>query len=87
MNTIGIRELRQDASGAVRRVSAGESLVVTDRGRPVAQLVPATSSGLAHLLAIGAARPALESIADLPQPVEGNPLSRSLHDLRDEERY
>ena len=37
---IGIRELRQHASQYLRRVAAGESFTVTDRGMPVAQLVP-----------------------------------------------
>jgi prevent-host-death family protein len=40
MDTIGLRELRQDASAFVRRVQAGESFTVTVQGRPAAQLVP-----------------------------------------------
>ena len=38
--TVGLRELRQGASDVVRRVEAGETVVVTVNGRPVAQLVP-----------------------------------------------
>ncbi len=41
MTEIGIRDLRQYASQHLRAVAAGETLTVTDRGRPVAQLVPA----------------------------------------------
>jgi prevent-host-death family protein len=37
---IGIRELRQDLSAQLRRVKAGERLVVTERNRPVAVLAP-----------------------------------------------
>lgn len=37
---MGIRELRQRASELIRLVEAGESVEVTDRGRPVAMLVP-----------------------------------------------
>ena len=37
-----IRELRQSASVHLRKVSAGEEIVVTDRGRPVARLVAAS---------------------------------------------
>jgi len=44
MESIGLRELRQDASAVVRRVEAGESLQVTVSGRPVARLVPAPLS-------------------------------------------
>lgn len=37
---VGVRELKSELSGYLRRVTGGESLVVTDRGRPVARLVP-----------------------------------------------
>lgn len=40
METVGVRELRQNASVYLRRVAAGESITVTDRGVPVAMLVP-----------------------------------------------
>jgi prevent-host-death family protein len=37
---IGIRELRQNASAYLKRVASGESITVTDRGVPVAVLIP-----------------------------------------------
>ena len=37
---VGIRELRQNLSVYLRRVADGETLHVTDRGRPVAVLAP-----------------------------------------------
>ncbi len=40
METIGVRELRQHASRYLARVATGETIEVTDRGRPVALLVP-----------------------------------------------
>jgi prevent-host-death family protein len=40
MTSIGIRELRQQASYYLKLVAAGERVEVTDRGRPVAMLVP-----------------------------------------------
>lgn len=40
METVGVRELRQNASVYLRRVAAGESITVTDRGVPVALLIP-----------------------------------------------
>ena len=40
METAGLRELRQQASELVRRVEAGETIVVTVSGREVAQLAP-----------------------------------------------
>lgn len=40
MTTVGLRELRQDASGLVRRVEAGEEIEITVSGRPAARMVP-----------------------------------------------
>jgi prevent-host-death family protein len=36
----GIRDLRDHLSRYLERVQAGEELTVTDRGRPIARLVP-----------------------------------------------
>jgi prevent-host-death family protein len=41
METVGLRELRQDASDLVRRVQAGAEIAITVAGRPAARLVPA----------------------------------------------
>ena len=41
METVGLRELRQDASGLLRRVEGGEEIIITVSGRPSARLVPA----------------------------------------------
>jgi len=38
--TIGVRELRRDLSGYLRRVQQGESFAVTSRGRAIAVLGP-----------------------------------------------
>jgi prevent-host-death family protein len=40
MDRVGVRELRQNLSRHLDRVKAGHSLVVTERGREVALLVP-----------------------------------------------
>ncbi|MGH7866960.1 MAG: type II toxin-antitoxin system Phd/YefM family antitoxin [Candidatus Dormibacteraceae bacterium] len=37
---VGIRELKEQASAVIRRVAAGETIKVTDRGRAVARIVP-----------------------------------------------
>lgn len=42
MDTVGLRELRQDASELVRRVENGEQIDITVSGRLAARLVPAT---------------------------------------------
>lgn len=41
METVGLRELRQDASELVRRVEGGEQIDITVSGRLAARLVPA----------------------------------------------
>jgi prevent-host-death family protein len=42
--SVGVRELRQNLSRYLERVKAGEGLVVTERGRVVARLIPAGAS-------------------------------------------
>lgn len=49
MERVGVRELRRQASAILRRVAAGETIEVTDRGRPVAVLSQSIPSGLARL--------------------------------------
>jgi prevent-host-death family protein len=51
MKSIGVRELRQRASEHLKEVAQGRTLEVTDRGRPVARLVPALVSSRRELLA------------------------------------
>jgi len=40
MRTAGIREARQNLSGLIEEVRQGREILITDRGRPVARLVP-----------------------------------------------
>ena len=51
-----MRELRQHASRYLARVRAGETIEVTDRGRPVARLVPVEETW-EDLIASGFVRP------------------------------
>lgn len=44
MERIGVRELRGDLAAAIRRAGAGERIVITVDGAPVAQLGPLESS-------------------------------------------
>lgn len=37
---VASRELRNDTAGLLRRVEEGERIVITRRGKPVAELVP-----------------------------------------------
>jgi prevent-host-death family protein len=70
MTAVGVRELRQRASELLRRVEAGETIEVTDRGRPVAVLAPLPKAGpLEQLRAAGEVIPAAASLSDLPDPL------------------
>lgn len=91
MRSIGIRELRQRASEYLRLVEAGETVQVTNRGRPVALLVPVPDgSPLERLTAEGRMAPADADLLDLGAPlapVPGHPLpSRRLEATRADER-
>jgi prevent-host-death family protein len=43
---VGIRELKSHLSKYIARVRAGETVVVTDRGKPVARLEPVVTEEL-----------------------------------------
>lgn len=45
MVEVATRELRNDTAGVLRRVEAGETVVTTVRGKPVADLVPHRPAG------------------------------------------
>lgn len=86
METIGVRELQQHASAALRRVARGETLGVTDRGRLVAVLsAPSTATGASSLLASGRVQLARRRSNELPAPVPSTRnTSEVLDELRDE---
>ena len=74
---VGIRELRDHLSGWLEAVASGREITVTDRGKPVARIVPvAGRSKLEQLIAEGRVRPPLRPAepanARPPIPVEGS---------------
>lgn len=84
-----MRELRQNASRYLASVaSTGDPIEITDRGRPIARLVPVTSDDWADLAASGEITLATgeQDIRDLePIATEFN-VSEALANLRDQER-
>lgn len=87
---VGVRELRQNLSVYLERVLVGERLEVTDRGRPVALLVPlpAATTLVDRLVAEGRAVPASRGLDDLP-PLRGvgaTGLDAALQQALDDER-
>lgn len=68
MTTISQREMRNDSASVLRRVQGGETLTVTNRGRPVARLTPIRGSVLDDLEADGLARPPQDGWDTFPAP-------------------
>ena len=90
METVGIRELRQNASQVVAKVAAGQVITITDRGRPVAQMSPLANSSIERLRERGLITPATRTFEEYCASTKlttGPPLSPVLQQLRDEERY
>ncbi len=65
METITHREMRNHSADVLRRVEAGESLIVTNNGRPVAVVSPIERRVLDELIAQGQVRRAVRDVADL----------------------
>jgi prevent-host-death family protein len=87
MDEVGIRALKQNASAVVAEAAAGETITITDRGRPVARLTAIPSSRLQQVIAAGRARLPRRDIATLPAPKPGPLLTDDLIASRDAERY
>lgn len=90
MASVGVRALRQRASELLRRVQSGESIEITDRGRPVAVLAPLPEDPLERLRASGDLEGGEGDLADLPDPLPlprgSEPPSSVLSRLRRDER-
>jgi len=70
MTSVGVRELRQRASELLRLVEQGETIEITDRGRPVARLGPVPEgTPLQQMQAAGEIEPASGRFDDLPEPL------------------
>jgi prevent-host-death family protein len=94
VQTVGARELKTRLGTYLRRVEAGSSLVITERGRPVAELRPLTpghgdeQAVLQEMIAVGeASRVSTEPLeAIVPLTLRGEPLTRTIQRERDD-RY
>lgn len=70
---IGARELRANLAAALRQAGAGQRVVVTVDGRPVAQLGPldaAGAPGLAELAAAGLVEPPRRDRPTAPEGID-----------------
>ncbi len=70
MESIGVRELQQNAAATVERVRLGETVEVTVRGRPVARLVPLRGTLLDRLEASGKLKRGRGDLLDLGPPLK-----------------
>jgi len=89
---VGIREAKVNLSRYVRLVQKGGEVVITDRGRPVARIVPFTASELSlderveRLVEQGRLEPvAPHRIKAIPPPIQvpGDAAQRMLREDRD----
>lgn len=91
MITVGLKTLKNKLSEYVRRAAAGETIVITDRGRAVAEIVPPRrepESIIERGIREGWIRPAVRG-ADWPpprKPIPGLTLEKLMAELdRDRE--
>jgi len=68
-DVVGIRDLKQNASEVMARVKKGDSVVVTDRGRPVGRIVPLSPSPVEELIAAGLLSEPSRSLAEVVERV------------------
>lgn len=88
---MGLREANQQFSKAVKAVKAGEEVVLTDRGKPIAVIkpLPRASTGetaIRHLEVAGLLRRASKTTPLprwTPRPIKGRLLSRTIREERD----
>lgn len=91
VRTVGSREFKMRLGRYLRRVRAGETLVVTDRGEPRAELRPVTTAAspvdarLDRLVALGlvSRRHSRPLAAFRPVRLAGRPVSEAIREDRD----
>jgi prevent-host-death family protein len=92
MERIGVRDLNQNTSQVLARVRRGETVEVTERGRPIARLVP-VDGGLTLLDRLVAEGRAVAPVSGGPLPLPpalGDPdvnVAEELAAAREEERW
>ncbi len=88
MMTVGIRELKAHLSHYVRLARQGERVIVTDRGREVAELRAVTPlhPGLKELIDSGVVKWSGGKPSAFPHPIKirGGPISDTVLELRDD---
>jgi len=86
MERVGVRDLRQNASKVLDRVKAGEVVEVTERGVPVAMLVPVHGDDRAGWIDAGLLVPALRPEGVVAAPEYMLPVGQTSAAILDELR-
>lgn len=86
VKTVGLKTLKNKLGEYVRAAASGETVVITDRGRPVAELVPPhkpTESVIERGIREGWITPATDRSGKPPprKPIPGYTLAQLLADL------
>lgn len=89
---MGLREANQNFSKAIKAVKAGQEVVLTERGKPIATIQPLKimqndESAMRSLETRGLLRPAQKTSplpAWSPRPLKGISLSHTLREERDQ---
>jgi prevent-host-death family protein len=85
--TVGIRELRENLSAHLARVRRGQSVTITERGRVIAEIIPAQPDPMTlyeQWIADGTIIPASRSWDERPPPI--GPMSTRGTDILQELR-
>ncbi|MHA7246367.1 type II toxin-antitoxin system Phd/YefM family antitoxin [Arthrobacter tecti] len=87
--SVGVRELRQNASSILEEaLRTGESVLITNHGRPMATLQPMTPDLVwrEQLIADGRLIPATANWRDLPPPLPASEDAPSMSEILEEMR-
>lgn len=85
-NVVGIRDLRDHLSAYLERVKAGESLTITEHGKPIARIIGSKyPPRLLEMFARGEATPSTRPLSDLSK-IKRTKITGSTQDLIDETR-
>lgn len=70
MSSVGVRELRDHLSKHLAQVQEGQTVTITDRGKPIARIVPVGPSTLDRLIAEGRVIPAKRPKRPARRPIK-----------------
>ncbi|MBX3072253.1 MAG: type II toxin-antitoxin system prevent-host-death family antitoxin [Thermomicrobiales bacterium] len=87
MTTITLKTLEEQVAEIVAQVAAGDTVVITDAGRPIVTMTPTQKSRLQELREAGMTIPATGRLRDLPRPQPGPSLSDEVARMRSDERF